>query len=403
MNLPKTEQIPDDPNLLPPARRRRAGRLLTPLSSSDRESFLDEVALRVSPSFDTFLFSLIAAITISFGLLVDSPALLILGVLFAPTMTPIVGLSLGTVTGSTRFFGRSLVSLLIIFVLVLLISTLTGYLLTTLGFSDLIQVYYYSQLIWHNLLVLAVGTILTVITTVRSKRRIAVAGVALSYEIFLPLAVAGLGLGSGIPHLWPDGLVVFAVHLALASLLGAITLVILGFRPLTMFGYTLGGVALLVISIIILGLSSVGAAFWGQVAIPTAIPSATSTPTVTPSKTLTPSATSTPIPPTSTLPPSATLSATPTPSDTPIPSPTPVYAIIDALEEYGGGYIRSSPELYNPDTIIQSVLNGTLVEILSDKPEVAGGYEWLYVRLPDGTEGWMLQSILLAATPAPNW
>jgi hypothetical protein len=403
MNLPKTEQTPDDPKQLPPARRRRAGRLLTPLSSSDQESFLDEVALRVSPSFDTFLFSLIAAITISFGFIIDSPGLLILGVLFVPTMSPIVGLSLGTITGSTRFFGRSLISLLIIFILVLLISIIAGYLLTTLGFSNLIQVYYFSQLIWHNLLVLAVGTVLTVITTVRSKRGFAVASVALSYEIFLPLTVAGLGLGSGIPHLWPDGLVVFAVHLALASLLGAITLIVLGFRPLTMFGYTLGGVALLVFSIILLGLSSVGAAFWGQVAIPTAIPSATSSPTMTPSQTITPSDTSTPIPPTSTLPPSATSSVTPTSTDTPIPSATPVYAIIDALEEYGGGNIRSSPELFNPDTIIQSVLNGTLVEVLSDKPEVAGGYEWLYVRLPDGTEGWMLLSILLAATPAPNW
>jgi len=318
-------------------------------------------------------------------------------------MTPVIGVSLGTVTGSGRFFGRSLLSLLIISVLVLVISTLTGYLASALGISDLIQVYYHSQLTWHNILVLTVGAILTAIATVRSKRRVAVASVALSYEIFLPLSVAGLGLGSGIPHLWPDGLVVFAVHLALAFLVGAITLVLIGFRPLTMFGFTLGGAVLLGILIILLGLSGVGAAFWGQVAIPTPIPSATSTPTLTPSPTTTPSSTPTPLPPTPTLPPSETPSLTPTPSDTPVPSPTPVYAIVNALEEYGGGFIRSSPELYNPDTIIVSVLNGTLVEVLSDKPEVVDGYEWLLVRLPDGTEGWMLQSILLAATPAPGW
>ena len=52
---------------------------------------------------------------------------------------------------------------------------------------------------------------------------------------------------------------------------------------------------------------------------------------------------------------------------------------------------------------VTSVLNGTLVEILSEKPENVNGYLWLRVRIPGGPEGWMLQSVLLAATPAPNW
>ncbi len=313
MNLPKTEQTPDDPQKLPPARRRRAGRSLTPLATSDRASFLDEIALRVSPTFDLFLFSLIAAITISFGLMIDSPALLVLGVLFAPTMTPIVGLSLGTVTGSTRFFGRSLVGLLIISVLVLLISILAGYLASLIDMPDLILVYYHSQLSWHSILVLAIGSVLTTISLVRSKRRAAIASVALSYEIFLPLAVAGFGLMSGIPHLWPDGLVIFAVHLALASLLGALTLIILGFRPLTLFGFTIGGVMILAAVIVLIGLSGVGAVFWGNIALPTPIPTATHTLTVTPSPTMTSTMTSTPVPPTETVPPTTTLSPTPSP------------------------------------------------------------------------------------------
>jgi len=403
MDLPKTEQIPDEPKNLPPARKRRAGRQLTPVSTTNKDTILDQIARRISPSFDTFLYSLLSAIVITFGIIVDSPAILVLGILFAPTMTSIVGLSLGTVTGSFKFFVRSVISLVIICVLIILISTLGGYLASTLGRVEFIQVYYHSQLSWRNILVLSAGIILTTISTIRYKRRAAVAGVALSYEIFLPLSIAGFGLGSGIPHLWPDGLVVFAVHLALASLLGAITLVIMGFRPLTLFGFTLGGAVTLVLIIFFLGLSGVGAAFWGQVALPTLIPTSTSTltPTLPPTNTLTQSAT--PIPPTGTQLPTTTPSITPSPSDTPIPSPTPVYAIVNAEAEYGGAFIRSAPEIYNPDTIIKSILNGTLVEVLSEKPEIVDGFEWLEVRIPDGTEGWMLQSILLAATPAPNW
>jgi hypothetical protein len=401
MNLPKTEQTPDDPENLPPARRRRAGRSLTPLAVSDRETFLDEIALRISPSFDLFLFSLIAAFTICLGILIDAPALLVLGVLFAPTMTPIVGLSLGTVTGSTRFFARSLLSLMIIFVLVFLISVLAGFIASLVEISDLVQVYYHSQLTWHSILVLSIGIVLTTVSIVRSKRRVAVASVALTYEIFLPLAVAGFGLMSGIPHLWPDGLVVFAVHLALASLLGSLTLVFMGFRPLTIFGFTIGSVIILAGLIALIGLSGVGAVFWGNIALPTPIPTATQTATLTPSPTDTPTITSTPVPPTETVPPTSSPSPTPSPTGTPIPSPTPVYALVAVPEDLKGAFLRAAAG-FNQE-IITSALNGTLVEILSDVPVEVDNVPWLNVRLPDGREGWMLQSALLAATPAPNW
>ncbi len=401
MNLPKTEQTPDDPERLPPARRRRAKRLLTPLVLSARESFVDNLALRVAPSFDLFLFSLFAAITICIGLLIDAPGLLILGALLAPTMTPLVGLALGTVTGSIRFFLRSFISLLIICLLVLLASVLAGYLASTLNITELIQVYYHARLSWHNLLVLGVGAVLTTISLVRSKRRAAIASVALTYELFLPLTVAGFGILSGIPHLWPDGFVVFMVHLALATLLGTLTLLILGFRPLTLFGFTLGGVVALVAIIILIGLSGVGAAFWGHVAVPTPIPTDTATPTLTLSPSATATLTTTPVPPTATLPPTETPTITPSSTGTPVPSPTPVYALVAAPEDLGGAFVRAAPG-FDQD-IITSVLNGTLIQILSEAPTEANSVPWLHIRLSDGREGWMLQSALVAATPAPNW
>jgi uncharacterized membrane protein len=374
---------------------------LTPLAAADSESFLDEIALRISPSFDLFLFSLVAGITISVGVVMDSPALLVLGVLFAPTMTPIVGLSLGTVTGSTRFFGRSLISLVIISLLVLLISILAGYLANLMDITDNILVYYHSQITWHGILVLSIGSILTTLSIVRSRRRAAVASVALSYEIFLPLAVAGFGLMSGTSHLWPDGLVVFTVHLALAALMGSLTLVFLGFRPLTLFGFTIGGVIFLAVVIILIGLSGVGVVFWGNVALPTPTPTATPTQTVTPSLTETITITPSPIPPTETIPPTITPSPTSSLTPTLPPSPTPVYALVAVPEDLKGAFLRAEPG-FNQE-IITSALNGTLVEILSEAPLDVDNVPWLNVRLPDGREGWMLQSALIAATPAPNW
>ena len=401
MSFLQTERIPDDPKKLPPARRRRAGRLLLPLSADEREAFIDTLAHRASPSFDFFLFSLLSGLVIAFSLLVDVPSLLILGALLSPLMAPIVGLALGTVTGSMRFFARSLLSLLIASTLVFLCGVLVGALSPLWQPLDLTLAHIHAQLAWHNFLVLALGSILTTFFLVRGKRSAIVFSIALAYQLYVPLTVAGFGLGSGVPHLWPDGLVLFAVHLAWAALLGAITLAILGFRPLTLFGYSLGGVVTLIGIILLIGLSGAGAVLGAQIALPTPSPTPTYTPTATLTSTLTPTITPTPLPPTATLPPTITLTPSVTPTFTPSPSPTPVYGLIDAPEEMRGAILRAAPGF--SEDYITSVLNGTLIEVISVKPVEQDEVLWLFVRLPDGQEGWMVQSALLIATPVPNW
>jgi hypothetical protein len=92
---------------------------------------------------------------------------------------------------------------------------------------------------------------------------------------------------------------------------------------------------------------------------------------------------------------------TPTLSPSPTLSPTPVYALILVPEELKGALLRAAPG-FNEE-IITSALNGTLVEIIGDVPVEEDNVQWIRVRLPDGREGWMLQSALIAATPAPNW
>jgi len=398
MSFPRSEQTPDDAQQLPPARRRRARRLLLPFNGDEREAFLDYIAQQTSLSFDFFLFSILAGLTIGLGLWVDAPALLVLGALLAPTMSPLVGIALGAISGSLRFFTRSLVGFSFGSLLVLLTGLMVGAFTKISPLPPLLQVYFHTQLAWHHFLVIAIGSMLTSVAIVRTKRRTAVASVALAYELYIPIAAAGFGLTSGTPHLWPDGLIVFSIHLAWTVIISVITLVVLGFRPLTLFGYTLGGSVALLSIIILIGLSSAGIAVGEQVALPTFTPSATLAPTATSTLIPTFTATSTP---TGTQPPTLTPSITPSPSQTPSPSATPVYALVNAPEEYGGAILRDGPSFSN--AYIVSVSNGTLIEILSEKPVEADKVLWHHVRIPDGREGWMIQSAIIAATPAPNW
>lgn len=395
MAFTPTESHPDDPSQLPPARRRRAKRrLLAPLDADERATYLEEVARRAAPSFDFFLFSLLAGAALGVAFLLDSPYLLVFGVLLAPLMAPATGVSLGTVLGSMRIFARSLGGLLVGAFLVLVAGALGGVSSRLWLPLELQQVHLHTQLNWPAFLVMAVGAVLTSATLVKEKARAALPSVALAYGLYLPLAAAGFGLGSGEPHLWPDGLVLFAIHLAWITLVGAITLGIMGFRPYSLLGYSLGGVVILVGVLLAIALSGAGMVFSKGVTLPT--------PTTTPTITLTPTVTSTPspIPPTSTITPTITRTPTLTPTRTPTLTPTPVEAFVQAIGDFTGVNIRDEP---NGNTVVSSLLNGSIVRILSDPPVVEGGATWLHVLdLQNNIEGWILQSLLITATPAPT-
>jgi hypothetical protein len=215
--------------------------------------------------------------------------------------------------------------------------------------------------------------------------------VALAYALYIPLTTAGFGLSSGAPHLWPDGLVVYLIYLAWSALFGAMTLAILGLRPLTLFGYTLGGVVTILVIILLIGLSGAGVVLSDQVALPTQIP--TTTYTITPTVTKTP----TPIPPTATLTPTLTATATATPTKTATPTPTPMYALVQT-EDGSGALLRAEPN----GTVLGSYVDGTLMLILPATIDL-DGIIWVNVVAPDEKEGWMVQTLLATATPAPNW
>jgi uncharacterized membrane protein len=389
MNFPTTEHIPDNPEDLPPARRRRAHRLLAPLEADERAVYLDRLSQQVSPSFDFFLLSILSGFTLTIGLYIGELGVLVLGAALAPLMVPVVGVSLGTVIGSARFFLRSLIALFITSALVLFTGWLTGIVGMNLFLHDVPRVLIYAQISWLNLLVMAISVILVTIGIAGPKNKTlspVLPSVAFAYQLYLPLTTAGLGLACGIPHYWPDGLVVFLLHLAVGILLGVITLAFLGFRPLTLFGYTLSGAITLLGIILSIGISSAGVAISTHSGLPTPIPS--STPTYT--STLT--QTSTPVPPTSTFTPTLTPSLTPTPTLTYTPTATPVLAIVRTdLPE--GVRIRAEPG----GETTGFLSNNTLI-ILLPETMVKEGTNWVHVITPGGIQGWIVQSLVTIVT-----
>jgi uncharacterized membrane protein len=406
MSIPKSDQFPDDPEDLSPARRRRAERGLVPEDLVSIAEDIENLAQSTIPSFDFYLFSLLAAAIITASILADSPALLVLGALAAPPLTPFIGISLGTATGSLKFFGQRFMGSIIASGFVFLVGILGGYasiVLKTPGIQFLI---YNARVSWTHIVLLIAGTTLAIISIKRQGQSPILPSVALAYELYVPLAIAGFGFGSGQPHLWPDGLVVFGIHLAVVAISGTIIFMLLGIKPLSFIGYTLGSVVTILAIVLVIGLSSAGLVVGGKIAMPTLVPTATQTATPVP-PTSTP--TKTPIPPTpspSPTVPTATATPLPTATSTITPKPTPFYAEIAVSEEYAGAFIRSEPSLESQ--ILTSLVNGTVIEILNPSPSLdEQGRNWLNIRFitEEGTEedGWIIENLLLISTPRPDW
>ena len=410
--FPSPESIPPAPSPMTRARRRRAQRMLYPADAEGQAAVLADLARRAYPSYDLFIYAILSGAILAAGYLLDSQAVLIFGVLAAPLLTPWVGLSLAAVTGSLRFFLQALAALLVSAIIVFLIGLAAGFAELPFGPRTHNEIYPHSILSWPNLAVLALGALLLVVTFVRTEDKPYLPSVVLAYAFYLPVSAAGFGLGANLEGVWPQAAQVALVHLTWATLFGILALASLRFRPRS-FG---GSIFSLLLALALLAglLTWTG---WGRAALDltrgTAPPPAPTSYFPPPTPTLSGSPPPRPIPsPSATLPrPSATASPSPTvkgasetPAETVTPSitiePTPIFARINSPEG-GGAKVRKSPG----GEYLLTLSNGFIVEILGETEEHMDTI-WVKIavkRNGERLEGWIIQSLLVTATPVVNW
>ena len=412
MNIPTSQPLPpEDFERLSPTRRRRRRRMIFPGASDEQAAFIEELAHRSVPSADLFLFALVSAILLGAAILADAPSFFILASLFAPFIGPVLGMALATITGTRSFFFQSLGGLILAFLIYFLIGIGSGW-AASIWWKDLpvipTQVYFHNSFTWPDMAVLALGAVLTAFFLVRdNSQKPLLSSAALAYEILLPVGVAGFGLTSGVPGLFPNAIIISLTNLLVAVLLCVFTMAIMGLRPRDSWGFTIGTTLCLLVIILFMGLNSIGQNSFKPKPSPLAVNlvkdqvSATATPTIVNSATLTPSAVFTlqkskAAEPTGLFTPTNTLMPTRTQIPTSAVEPTPIYAKIN-VKGGAGALVRERPDGSSP--VVKSALNETLVQILPES-NITSGQLWIKVRLsPDGAEGWILRSSVITATP----
>lgn len=162
------------------------------IEEKDKASVVRKLLESSTPSFDFFYLTGLSVLMATFGLLADSPSIVIGSMLIAPLLYPILGIALGLVMSNFDVLGRSLL-------------TLTKSLVIGLGLSILATLFFGDGLITNEIasriepsfihfMVAVVAGAAVSFALARPEWSETLPGIAISVALIPPLAVIGVGI-----------------------------------------------------------------------------------------------------------------------------------------------------------------------------------------------------------------
>jgi uncharacterized hydrophobic protein (TIGR00271 family) len=182
------------------------------------------------PKVDFFVMIALAAAIATFGLLQNSPAVIIGAMLVAPLMAAIFGLSLGVVRGDLRLLRRAGSATLRGVLLAIAVATLLGLLVPAATPQSEILSRTRPSLLDLGI-ALASGAAGAYALS-RKGVSAALPGVAIAAALVPPLATVGIGLALGQGRIAGGALLLFLTNLVAITAAGGLVFLWLGFRPL---------------------------------------------------------------------------------------------------------------------------------------------------------------------------
>lgn len=205
---------------------------LPTLTDEDQIELYKRVRRGARPDVDFFVMMGLAAAIAAFGLLLSSGAVIIGAMLVAPLFTPILAFSMAIALGDIRLIRVAVESSLRGIFLAVGLALAIGVLAPLpANPAELPEI---ASRIQPNLLDLAVALAAGAAGAYAVARRdvaAALPGVAIAAALVPPLAVIGIGLAAGRLAIAGGATLLVTTNLIAISLAGAITLLLLGFRP----------------------------------------------------------------------------------------------------------------------------------------------------------------------------
>jgi len=202
---------------------------LPTLSSEERIEVNKQIRSGARPDVDFFVMMALAALIATLGLLQNSAALIIGAMLVAPLFTPILALSLGIAQGHARLLRLAIEAALKGIALAISVAVILTVISPLRAVTQ--EIVARTQPNLFDLAVALASGAAGAYAVARKDVAASLPGVAIAAALVPPLAVVGIGLAMGDLSIAGGGGLLFATNLVAIVLAGAVTLLLLGFRP----------------------------------------------------------------------------------------------------------------------------------------------------------------------------
>ena len=240
------------------------------LSQTRKAIVLDNLIESSSPGVDFFVLIILSCAIATFGLIVDSPAVIIGAMLVAPLMSPILGLSMASIMGLSRLFKRSLFAVLVGLAVAIFLSAIISLLVYRLPSSPLTPIS--NEILSRtnpsliDLGIALAGGAAAAYALAHPRLSAALPGVAIATALMPPICTIGVGLAFLDPSIFLGAALLFATNLAAIAFAGIVTFAVLGFGPTSSSNKTAISRSLRLSAIFIFGISILLAVFaWNSV------------------------------------------------------------------------------------------------------------------------------------------
>lgn len=210
---------------------------LSTISVERRLEVIHELDAAGGTLLDYFLLIFLSCVIATFGLVLNSGAVIIGAMLIAPLMPTILRTALSLVRGDVRRLGNSLTILLAGTFLALVLSTLLGNLVSAggLNFLEILpsEVTGRTQPTLFDLAVALAGGAAGAYALAQPRLSATLPGVAISTALMPPLCVVGIGVSQGSWEISWGALLLFLANLVAIVFAGSIVFAAMGFGPIS--------------------------------------------------------------------------------------------------------------------------------------------------------------------------
>ncbi len=210
-------------------------RIFQPITAARQVEVRESLQQSALVSGDYLLFVVLSCVIATFGLVLDSGAVVIGAMLIAPLMPAILSLALGLVVSDLRAMGRALGTLLVGIVLAALLSAGLGLLVSGSEFNFLAQlpgeILNRTQPTLFDLAIALAGGAAAAYATAQPHLSATLPGVAIATALMPPMCVVGIGLAQGRWDVAGGAFLLFLANFVAIAFTSAIVFLGVGFAP----------------------------------------------------------------------------------------------------------------------------------------------------------------------------